>query len=263
MLGAPLSGCSANGEAALARVLHPGLAANMCSFPIPVGDLDALTDEQRRFLRGVAVRIPNLLVGPGHAHRGDVGRHARRLLAGALPGGQAAKKEARRAWHLVDIRLPSALQAATAATFAFSLRRGRYWTGSPPCRWSMCICQPPTAATWCCPATLGRNRSGRSVLQKTGSRCVKAPVLFGGGDVRPLQHHCGRCGHVSADPGKMHARKAGWRPRPAWTRRLRRLRQHWRASPMIGSSVWACTGTQSVVLGQGASGLVARKSGKA
>ena len=37
----------------------------------------------------------------------------------------AAKKEAGRAWHLVDIRLPRAGQAVTPATFAFSLRRGR------------------------------------------------------------------------------------------------------------------------------------------
>ncbi len=37
----------------------------------------------------------------------------------------AAKKEAGRAWHLVDIRLPKARQAVTPETFAFSLRRGR------------------------------------------------------------------------------------------------------------------------------------------
>ena len=37
----------------------------------------------------------------------------------------AAKKEAGRAWHLVDIRLPKARQPVTPETFAFSLRRGR------------------------------------------------------------------------------------------------------------------------------------------
>ena len=37
----------------------------------------------------------------------------------------AAKKEAGRAWHLVDIRLPKAGQAVTPETFAFSLRRER------------------------------------------------------------------------------------------------------------------------------------------
>ena len=37
----------------------------------------------------------------------------------------AAKKEAGRAWHLVDIRLPKARQPVTPETFAFSLRRER------------------------------------------------------------------------------------------------------------------------------------------
>ena len=37
----------------------------------------------------------------------------------------AAKKEAGRAWHLVDIRLPKARQPVTPETFAFSLRRQR------------------------------------------------------------------------------------------------------------------------------------------
>ena len=37
----------------------------------------------------------------------------------------AAKKEAGRAWHLVDIRLPEAGQAVTPETFTFALRRDR------------------------------------------------------------------------------------------------------------------------------------------
>ena len=37
----------------------------------------------------------------------------------------AAKKEAGRAWHLVDIGLPKAREAVTAETFTFSLRRER------------------------------------------------------------------------------------------------------------------------------------------
>ena len=37
----------------------------------------------------------------------------------------AAKKEAGRAWHLVDVRLPEAGQAVTPETFTFALRRDR------------------------------------------------------------------------------------------------------------------------------------------
>ena len=37
----------------------------------------------------------------------------------------AAKKEAGRAWHLVEIGLPKAREAVTAETFTFSLRRQR------------------------------------------------------------------------------------------------------------------------------------------
>ena len=37
----------------------------------------------------------------------------------------AAKKEAGRAWHLVDIRLPEAGEAVTPETFTFALRRAR------------------------------------------------------------------------------------------------------------------------------------------
>ena len=37
----------------------------------------------------------------------------------------AAKKEAGRAWHLADIRLPEAGEAVTPETFTFALRRDR------------------------------------------------------------------------------------------------------------------------------------------
>ena len=86
------------------------------------GELYILAQSRPRILkeRGMRQRRLRKLWRRLHELRGQsLQRDALLLKLGA------AKKEAGRAWHLVDIRLPEAGQAVTPETFTFALRRDR------------------------------------------------------------------------------------------------------------------------------------------
>ena len=86
------------------------------------GELYILAQSRARILkeRGMRRRRLSKLWRRLHELRGQsLQRDALLLKLGA------AKKEAGRAWHLVDIRLPEAGQAVTPKTFTFALRRDR------------------------------------------------------------------------------------------------------------------------------------------
>ena len=86
------------------------------------GELYILAQSRARILkeRGMRRRRLSKLWRRLHELRGQsLQRDALLLKLGA------AKKEAGRAWHLVDIRLPEAGQAVTPETFTFALRRDR------------------------------------------------------------------------------------------------------------------------------------------
>ena len=86
------------------------------------GELYILAQSRSRILkeRGMRRRRLSKLWRRLHELRGQsLQRDALLLKLGA------AKKEAGRAWHLVDIRLPEAGQAVTPETFTFALRRDR------------------------------------------------------------------------------------------------------------------------------------------
>ena len=86
------------------------------------GELYILAESRARILkeRGMRRRRLKKLWRRLHALRGQSLKRDELLLKLG-----AAKKEAGRAWHLVEIRLPKARQAVTPETFTFSLRRDR------------------------------------------------------------------------------------------------------------------------------------------
>ena len=86
------------------------------------GELYILAQSRARILkeRGIRRRRLKKLWRRLHELRGQSLRRDELLLK---LGG--AKKEAGRAWHLVDIRLPEAREAVTPQTFTFALRRDR------------------------------------------------------------------------------------------------------------------------------------------
>ncbi len=86
------------------------------------GELHILAQSRARILkeRGMRRRRLRKLWRRLHELRGQSLKRDELLLKLG-----AAKKEAGRAWHLVDIRLPEAGQAVTPETFTFALRRDR------------------------------------------------------------------------------------------------------------------------------------------
>ena len=86
------------------------------------GELHVLAQSRPRILkeRGMRRRRLGKLWGRLHGLRGQSLKRDQLLLKLG-----AARKEAGRAWHLVDIRLPEAGEAVTADTFTFALRRNR------------------------------------------------------------------------------------------------------------------------------------------
>ena len=96
--GARSGGGVLNRADALAREFQVRHAVNMNRYFAPVRDLDELTAEQRRFLGGVAARIPRLIeaVKAGAAtasfklgtRRLDDGRHVELELVARVPEGK-------------------------------------------------------------------------------------------------------------------------------------------------------------------------------
>jgi len=86
------------------------------------GELYVLAQSRPRILkeRGMRRRRLRKLRGRLHELRGQSLKRDQLLLKLG-----AARKEAGRAWHLVDIRLPEAGEAVAPDTFTFALRRDR------------------------------------------------------------------------------------------------------------------------------------------